>query len=96
MKIQLPVKLEALFTPKRYKVFFGGRGGAKTVGFSKALMFKAAAEKIRVLCCREFMKSIQESVHESLSDEVQKLGMDHLFDVKQSYIKGTNGSHFLY
>lgn len=96
MIIQIPEKLQALFRPKQIKVFFGGRGGAKTVSFSKALLFLARQKPLRVVGVREFMSSIKESVHSSLSREVNVLNMGGHFDVLDTQIKGRNGSLFFY
>jgi phage terminase large subunit len=96
MIIQIPEKLKPLFRPKRYKVFFGGRGGAKTVSFSKALLFFAHQKSMRIVGIREFMSSIKESVHSSLSEEVATLNMSNHFDVLDTQIRGRNGSQFFY
>ena len=56
-EIKLHKKFQPLFKPKRIKVFFGGRGGGKTVAMCKALVFLAAQDKRRVLCLREFQNS---------------------------------------
>jgi len=96
VNIQIPSKLEFLFRPKRYKIAFGGRGGYKTVSFSKALLFLALREKKRVLCLREFMSSIDDSVHSALREETEILGMQSHYTVYNSRIEGKNGSLFRY
>ena len=96
MKIQIPDKLSFLFRPKRFKIAYGGRGGAKTVSFSKALTFMAMRERKRVLCLREFMNSIDDSVHSALSDEISGLGMGHHYRVGATKIDAVNGSAFRY
>jgi phage terminase large subunit len=50
------------------------------------------AKPERVLCTREVQKSIAESVHQLLSDWIQKLGLQQFFEVQNNYIKGSNGS----
>ncbi|WP_215231437.1 phage terminase large subunit, partial [Neisseria gonorrhoeae] len=52
-----------MFKTKRIKVYFGGRGGMKTVSFAKIALLTAAMHKRRFLCLREFMNSIEDSVH---------------------------------
>ena len=37
-----------LFKPKRYKVFYGGRGGAKSWAFATALVILGSMKPIRV------------------------------------------------
>ena len=61
--VELPEKLGFLFEPHRYKVCYGGRGGAKSWSIARALLLLAADRPLRVLCCREFQKSIKDSVH---------------------------------
>ena len=43
-RIQFPAKLECLFTPQeaRYRILYGGRGGAKSWGVARALLIKGA------------------------------------------------------
>jgi len=96
VKIQIPDKLTFLFLPKRFKIAFGGRGGAKTMSFADALLFLGMREKKRVLCLREFMNSIDESVHSVLKDEINRLGMSHHYSSTNTQINGVNGSTFRY
>lgn len=96
MKIRIPRKFQPLFKPKRFKIFYGGRGGAKTVSFSKILLSIAAEEKKRVLCLREFMNSINDSVHSSLENEVENIGLSDFYKVDKNKITGENGSLFRY
>jgi phage terminase large subunit len=49
-----------------------------------------------VLCARETQKSIQESVHRLLKDQIGALGLKHLFDVQETKIVGKNGSDFAF
>ena len=94
MKVKIPGKLEFLFKPKRFKIAFGGRGGAKTVTFSKVLPLMGLTEKKRVLCLREYMNSIDDSVHASLKEEIGNLEMDHHYNITNNKIDGVNGSAF--
>lgn len=56
----------------------------------------ATMKPIRVLCARETQKSIQESVHRLLKDQIDALGVSHLFDVQETKIVGKNGSDFAF
>lgn len=91
-----PEKLKPLFQPHRYKVAYGGRGGAKSWGFARALLIKAAEKPLRILCTREIQKSIKDSVHKLLGDQVQALGLGQFYEVQSAVIKGANGSEFLF
>jgi phage terminase large subunit len=94
--IQFPEALEPLFSPARYKVAYGGRGGAKSWGFARALLILGAQSKLRILCTREVQKSIEDSVHKLLSDQIEKVGLLGFYDVQARKIKGSNGTEFLF
>lgn len=91
-----PEKLSCLFEPdySRYRVLYGGRGGAKSWGIARALLIKAARQPLRILCAREFQTSIKDSVHKLLSDQIFAMGMQGLFEITQNTIRGRNGSEF--
>jgi phage terminase large subunit len=94
VKIEFPEKLEFLFKPSRYKVLYGGRGGAKSWGVARALLIRGAQSPIRVLCAREFQSSIQDSVHRLLGDQINALGLGDFYEVQKSSIRGINGTEF--
>jgi len=96
MKVELPVKLAPLFQPNRLKVAHGGRGSAKSWGYARALLIEAAQKPLRVLCAREIQKSIKDSVHRLLSDQIQAMGLGHMYEVLDTEIRCKNGSLFLF
>jgi len=75
-KAEFPEKLACLFEKARYKVLYGGRGGAKSWGVARALLILAAKDPLRVLCAREFQTSLKDSVHKLLCDQINSLGLD--------------------
>lgn len=93
-KAEFPVKLEGLFKKSRYKVLFGGRGGAKSWGIARALLIKGAKDPIRILCAREFQTSIKDSVHKLLCDQIESLGLLSFYEITQTSIRGRNGTEF--
>ena len=95
-RLQLPEKLAPLFEPKRYKVMYGGRGGGKSWSVAAVLLCLAADRPLRVLCAREVQKSMRDSVHRLLKDQIVKLGMESFFEVLDTEIRGANGSLFLF
>ncbi len=95
-KVEFPEKLEILFEPSRYKVLYGGRGGAKSWGIARALLILAAMRPTRILCAREFQTSIKDSVHKLLSDQIYSMGLDAHFEITQNAIRGLNGSEFAF
>ena len=97
MQAQFPAKLKALFQSARYKVLHGGRGSGKSWGIARALIIKARSQKLRILCTREVQKSIKDSVHALLSDQIQALGFGADFDVLETEIRcRTTGSVILF
>lgn len=96
VKVQLPIKVAFLFEPHRYKVLYGGRGGAKSYSMASALLLQAADRPMRILCAREFQISIKDSVHKLLADRIVALGLEHTYDVQRTTILGKNGSEFIF
>jgi phage terminase large subunit len=94
--IEFPARLKCLFEPHRYKVFHGGRGGAKSWGVARYLLIAGAEKAQRFLCTREVQKSIKDSVHKLLSDQIAAMGLGAFYEVQQTVIKGANGTEFLF
>jgi phage terminase large subunit len=91
---KFPDRLDFLFQPHRYKVAYGGRGSGKSWSMARALLVKAASEPTRVLCAREIQRSIKQSVHTLLNDQIQALGLGPFYEVLETEIRGLNGSTF--
>ena len=96
MSIEFPKKLKFLFEPARVKGAYGGRGSGKSWGFARALLTIGATKKIRVLCVREVQKSIQQSVHQLLADQVSEMGLSSFYEVLNTEIRGKNGTEFYF
>lgn len=97
MKLQIPEAFGFLFTPSRYKVSYGGRGGAKSESYGRALLAQGMSEPIGVLCGREIQKSIKDSVHRMLRDIViNDPFFNNFYEVFETEIKGKNGTFFIF
>ena len=99
MQISLPAKLRPVFEPEyvRYRCAYGGRGSGKTMSFAQMLILRAYTGKIRIVCAREIMNSIRESVHAELCAAVESLGVSSQFDCGKNYINClTSGSEIFY
>lgn len=97
MNIDIPFAFEGLFQPKRNKVFYGGRGGAKSHAFGRALCVIGMQKTTRIICAREFQKSIKDSVHKLLSDIIRAHPiMAGFYTVLESSIRGKNGTEFIF
>lgn len=92
--LYFPPKFQCLFQPIRYKIFEGGRGGAKSWAIARALLILGYHRPLRILCAREMQKSIKESVHKLLSDQIKLMGLGDHYEVLQSEIRGVNGTTF--
>ena len=96
LRLKTPDLLLPLYEPNRYKVLFGGRGGAKSWAIADALIVKAWQKPILVLCTRELQKSIKESVHLLLKNRIDALGFEDEYEVLNNEIRGRNGSRFIF
>lgn len=94
--ITMPAWSEPLWTPKRYKVLYGGRGSGKSWAVATHLVIEMARQPLRVLCAREFQKSIKESAHKLLSDRISSLKLDSLFEVGESFIRSKVGGEAIF
>ena len=51
-------------------------------------------KKTFILCAREIQKSIKDSVHRLLAEQIKELGLEHFYQVLNTEIKGANGTLF--
>jgi len=94
---QFPEKLQCLFEPEwQYIVAKGGRGGAKSWAFARALLIKASDKRLRWLCARETMISIKDSVHALLRDQVERMGLQREFEIGERIIRSRHGSEITF
>lgn len=96
VRVQLPEKLAFLLEPHPYKVLYGGRDGVKSWSIAQALLILGTQKPLRILCARETMDSIRESVHQLLSDQIVRLGLEDFYHPLQSEIRGINGTEFVF
>jgi phage terminase large subunit len=95
-RLQIPEKLEPFLNPHRYKVAYGGRGAAKSWGIARLLLFQGTVEPLRILCAREIQRTISDSVHRLLVDQIVHMGIEDQYQVTDSAITGRNGTEFLF
>lgn len=95
--ISLPSKLKPFFQPSQHKVAHGGRGSGKSWGVARILIIKARAKRLRILCAREVQKSIKESVHALIGDQIAAMGFSADFEILETEIRcRSTGSTFLF
>lgn len=81
LETEFPENLEFLLNqPARLKVLWGGRGGGKTENVARALIILCLQKKLRVACFRELQTSIQESVHETIKNQIYDMKLNDNFD----------------
>ena len=80
----------------RYKIYWGGRGAAKSWAFAEALIRLTAALPLRVLCVREFQNSIKDSSMQILVDTINRLGLTSWFTVTENVIRSKVGAEFMF
>lgn len=97
IQIQIPDAFQGLFEPKRYKIYYGGRGGAKSHAIARALLIKGMQDSIRVLCARELQGSIGDSVHKLLSDVIDFYELHNIYEIQKATIKSKiNNTEFIF
>jgi phage terminase large subunit len=95
-EIIIPRAFADLRKPKRYKVYYGGRGGAKSHNIARTLLVMAMEKPLRIVCAREIQKSIKDSVHRLLSDLIRQYDLTYFYTIQETSIKGRNGSEFIF
>lgn len=97
LNFQFAAKFQPLFKPARYKVFWGGRGGAKSWSVARYLAHIAHTRKLRIGCFRELQTSIKDSVHRLLVDQIDAMGLGNWFKISEKTIVSyATGSEFLF
>ena len=98
LKCYMPPKAqEALSQHKRYTVLYGGRGSGKSFAIANYLIAESMQSRQRVLCAREMMNTIRDSVHRLLCDRIYVLKLDSFFDIqKDSIVNKLTKTDFLF
>lgn len=89
VRLQLPRKLAFLMEMHPYKVAWGGRNSLKSWSFARALLTLGVHQPLRILCVREVQKSLAQSVHQLLVDQIQALDLGAYYSVTENAIRGT-------
>lgn len=94
--IELPEIFGPLLEPNRYKIYYGGRGSAKSWSFADVLIMLSYQSRKRILCTREYQNSIEDSVYKLLGDTIERHNLSAFFKLTRASIVGLNGSEFLF
>lgn len=86
--LELPEKLLPLMDPHPYKGIHGGRGSAKSWSVARVVAAMGSQRPIRAMFCREVQRSIGTSIKRLLDDQIDMLGLRHLYRSTQYSIVG--------
>lgn len=96
-QISYPEVFQDLFKPSEYKVFLGGRCGAKSWSFAMALICHyGILSPLRILCAREIQDSIDDSVKKILDDTIARYNLESFYTSTKKEIRGANGTSFIF
>jgi phage terminase large subunit len=96
LDVKFPEKLEPLFEAHRYKAVVGGRGKGASWGIARALLILGYQKPLRILCTREIQRTIADSVHQLLQDQIEKLSLGAFYKITEGSINGLNGTRFAF
>lgn len=89
-------KLHFLFEPHPYKITYSGRYATKSWSYAAAALSLGYERPLRIVCLRETMKSIEDSVHTLMGDQIKRLNLAHHYRVMDQEIRGKNGTEIFY
>lgn len=101
MDISIPEKInkgfkDAFEQKKRYLIVYGGRGGGRSWNVARVLLSIAAQQKKLILCTREIQKSIRDSVHRVLKNQIDEIGLTPYYEIQRDAIYSKIGSEFIF
>lgn len=76
-------------------MLWGGRAAGRSWSVARQLLLDAAHRRLRVLCAREWQRSMRDSVYRLLADQIELLGLPG-YSRTDSEIRHANGSLFLF
>lgn len=95
-EVRIPKAFKRIKDKARIKCFYGGRGSAKSESVARYLLLCGKEEAMNILCCREFMASIKQSVHSLLAALIIELELSDFYTVLDTEIRGVNGTKFVF
>jgi len=96
VEARFPKAYRELDNPYRYKIAYGGRAGARSWTFSRKLLIRGTEKPLLILCTRELQKSIKDSVHRLLKNQIRLLQLEGFYNITETSIKGINGTEFIF
>jgi phage terminase large subunit len=77
-------------------VFYGGRGSGKSWSVARALLLLGYEKPMRILCAREIQRSISDSVHKLLCEQIDAIGLSGAYTITRDAIRCTSGTEFIF
>lgn len=97
MKITIPIEYKRLFDEDwREAAIWGGRSSMKSHTVARFLLIQARLDKKRILCCREYQNSINDSSYQLLKDLCSQYELTDFEFTNNSIINTLTGSDFLF
>lgn len=96
LEVTFPDVFLVLDEPHRYKVCYGGRAGGRSWTIARKLLLRGTEKPLLILCTRELQKSIKQSVHRLLSNQIKLMGMEKFYAIQNDKIIGANGTEFIF
>ena len=94
INIEYVENLEPVFTrQKRIKIIVGGRGSTKSTGIADYVAVKVSTGELWC-CAREHQNSIEESVHRTILNEIDRVGLTGFEDTKTGISSRAGGRVF--
>lgn len=95
-RIEVAPAFADLYRPARFKIFYGGRGSAKSWEIAEFLVAQAHSRPVRILCAREYQNSIKDSSKRLLEDTIERLNLAQYFTSTETAITSQCGSEFMF
>ena len=80
----------------KYYIYASGRGCGKSRNIIICLIILAMQNTVRILCLREFLSTIDESIKSEMEKAIEKMQVNNFFTITKTEIIGKNGSKFLF
>lgn len=86
---------KAITTKKKYKCFFGGRGGMKTRFAQSAMISDVHSAGTKIYALRERMTALKDSIYSGIETNIKKMGLGGFISKSTKWeIVNTNGGKF--
>ena len=96
--VKMVPKIKKLFEGEAtYRCAYGGRGSGKSQNFGLEAALRGYIRKEKILCAREIQKTIEKSVMAQIVAAIEEYPfLASFYEVGRSYIRGKNGTEFLF